>query len=238
MNRMRILGLALVAMFAFSAIAATAAMATTTDIYQIEGTKLAAGETREIKASIKSTEFVLEGTGPLGIKAVTKCTALKLDAADDPVILGGEPGKSGREAIEFSGCTATLGGSKCSSVTVESAQTNNELVEIVAPSAKAGDLAVLFTPASGTKFSEEKLKSCGIFGSQSAAVEGTTAALVPVTTEAVKGELVWNTKEEITEIKKLNGTVDKVGLTSDSNKATLNGESFVELASGKKWCAL
>ena len=234
MNRMRIFGLALAAMFALSAIAATAAMATT-DIYQIGGAKLEAGETREIKSSMKSTSFVLEGTGPLGIKVVTTCTSLKLDAADDPVLLGGEPGKSGREAIEFSGCTATLGGSKCSSVTVESAQTNNELVDVDAKK----ELAVLFTPASGTKFSEVKLKSCGIFGSQSAAVEGTTAALVPSTKEAVKGELVWNAKEEITEVLKLgSSTGQKVGLTSDGNKATLNGEAFVELSSGKEWCAL
>ncbi len=234
MNRMRILGLALVAMFVFGVVAATAAMATT-DVYQVEGKTLAAGETREIKSSMKSKEFVLEGTGPLGIKSVTKCTSLKLDAADDPVIVGGEPGKSAREVIEFSGCTATLGGSKCSSVTVESAQTNNELVDVDAKK----ELAVLFTPSSGTKFSEVKLKSCGIFGSQSATVEGSTAALVASTAEAVKGELVWNAKEEITEVLKVGSTKGQtVGLTSDSNKATLNGEAFVELASGLKWCAL
>jgi hypothetical protein len=237
MKRMSILGLALVAMFAMSAIAATAAMATTTDEYQIELKKLEANETREIKASAKS-EFTLKGKGALNIEAVTKCKKLKLDAADHPFVAGGTPGTSGNEAIEFEECKGTVGGAECTGgVEIESAKTTNELVEVAAPSGKAGDLAVLFKPVSGTTFSKEKLNKCGAFGSQSATVEGSTAAIAS-TELAVKGTLAWNEKEEVTEIKKLNGTKEKVGLTSDKKAATLNGESFVELVSGASWCAL
>lgn len=234
MKRIRILGLALVALFAFGAVAAYAAEPE--DIYKVEGSKL---EGKEEITSKAKTEFILKGTGPLGIKSETKCKKLKLAAAEKPVIVGGQPGKSEKEKIEFEECTGTVGGSKCSSVSIESASTNNELVSIVAPSGKKEKLATLFTPASGKVFTTIKLTKCGIFGSQEAKVEGTSAALVsPEKIEAVTGTLVWNEKEEITEVKKHgSSSSEKVGLKFDGNAATINGEAEVELVSKKKWGA-
>ncbi len=236
MNRIKVVGLALVAVFAMSAMAAATATAAE-HIYKIEGKKLEAGEEREIKAKV-SEEFTLKGKGVFEIEAVTKCKKLKLKASLKPVIVGGLPGTSKNEAIEFEECSATVGGSKCSSVEITNAATNNELVTIRAPAELNGKLATLFTPASGKEFSKTKLNKCGIFGSQSATVEGTTAALVePEASEAVEGMLVWHESMEITEIEKQNGTKEKVGLTSGGKKATLNGSALVALVSGQKWGA-
>ncbi|MGA2163966.1 MAG: hypothetical protein ABSH36_05805 [Solirubrobacteraceae bacterium] len=234
---MRIIGLALVALFAMSAIAAATATAAPKHIYMVEGKELKAGETKEITAK-DSEEFTLKGKGALEIEAVTKCKKLKLKASEHPEIIGGTPGTSAKEVIEFEECSGTVGGSKCSSVEIENAATNNELVTVVKPESLKGKLATLFTPTKPPVFSKEKLNKCGIFGSQSATVEGTSAALVePEATEALEGMLVWSEKSEITEIEKQNGTKATVGLTSGKKKATLNGIALVALVSGQKWGA-
>jgi hypothetical protein len=237
MKHVRIIGLALIALFALSAIAATTAMAAPKHVYTVESKELLAGETKEIKAK-DSEEFTLKGKGALNIEAVTKCKKLKLKASEHPEIIGGIPGTSSKEVIEFEECSATVGGSKCEKVEVENAATNNELVTIVKPAALAGLLATLFTPSSGKVFSKIKLTKCGVFGSQSATVEGTSAALVESSVEAVAGMLVWNEKSEITEVETQSGAKKTVGLTSDSKLATLNGSALVELVSGQKWSAL
>jgi hypothetical protein len=238
MKGMKILGLTLMAVFMFGAFTATAALAAQEDIYKVEGTKLASGESQEIKAKI-AEEFTLKGKKSI-FESVTKCTVLELEKG--AVIEGGQPGKSSKEVIKFpsADCTAEVKGiAKCSSVSITNAETKNELVEIVKPTALAGKLASLFTPASGTKFSTVELKSCGLAGTQTAEVTGTSAARVePEMMEALEGNLTWNEKEEITEVKKFgasSGTA--VGLKSNGNLATLNGKAAVSLASGKKWGA-
>jgi hypothetical protein len=237
MTRIKLVGLCLVAVFAFGAVAVAEAAAAEY-IYKVNGKKLEASEKKEITSKAK-TEFTLTGEeSVLGtkVKAITKCKKLKLNAAEKPVIVGGTPGKSEKEKIEFEECTATLGGSKCSSVTIESASTNNEIVTIVLPASKAGKLGVLFTPASGKVFTTVKLKSCGIFGSHEAKVEGSSAALVgSEKTEAVAGTLVYSETEEITEIEKSNNTKEKVGLKFAGNPSKINGEAEVELVSKEKW---
>jgi hypothetical protein len=208
--------------------------------YNVEGAKLEAGQTKEITSKAK-TEFTLKGEQEIlgvKVKSVTNCKKLKLNAADKPVLVGGEPGKSEKEDIEFEECSATLGGSKCSSVTIESALANNELVTVVSPAGKRGKLASLFTPASGKVFTKIKFTKCGLFGSQSAEVEGSSTALVgSEKTEAVTGTLVYSETEEITEIEKLNGTKEKTGLKFGGFAATINGEAEVELVSKEKWGA-
>ncbi len=238
MNRIRIIGMALVAVFALSAVAVATASALPSHVYRVEGAKLEAGKTKEITSKVKAgSEFVLKGT-QLGIKSVTKCKKIKLNAAEKPVIVGGEPGTSEKEKIEFEECTATVGGSKCESVTVESASTKNELVTIEKPAGKKGKLATLFTPTTGTVFSKVKFKKCGLFGSPEATVEGSTAALVsPEATEAVSGALIWNEAEEITEVEKQSKAKVTAGLKAAGNLATLNGEAEVELVSKEKWGA-
>jgi hypothetical protein len=235
MKRLRITGLVLVAVFAMSAVAQASGAEY---IYQVAGSKLEAGKTVGLVSRAK-TEFVLKGEETiLGItvKSETKCKKLKLNEAEKPVIVGGKPGKSEKEKIEFEECKATLGGSSCKSVTIENAATNNEIVTVVAPASKAGDLSILFTPASGKVFTTVKFKSCGALGSQEAKVEGMSAALVsPEKKEEVVGLLVYNEKEEITKIKKSTGTEEEVGLKFGGKKATINGEAEVELTTKEKW---
>jgi hypothetical protein len=233
MQRVKILGVALAAVFAMSAITATASLAAEY-IFKVNGAKLEAGQTREVTSKAKK-EFVLEGE-VLGVKAVTKCKKEKLNAAEKPVIVGGIPGKSEKEKIEFSECSATVGGVACKSVTVENVPTNNEIVTIVKPAAKAGKLATKFTPSAGTKFTEIKFKECGGFGSPTAEVTGTTAALdSPEKVEQETGALIWSKPEEITEVEKSSKAKETVGLKFAGKAATLEGEAEVTLVSKEKW---
>ncbi len=212
-------GLVLMVVFVLSAVTTSIASASPEHIFKVEGKKLEADEKREITAKAK-TEFVFTGTGSLGIKSETRCKKLKLNAAEKPVIVGGAPGTSAKELFEFEECTATIGGSKCSSVAIESFSLNNELVTIVLPAAKAGKLAWLFTPATGKVVATFKFKSCGIFGSLEAKAEGTTAAqCIPEKTEQAALALAWRDKEDITEIKKQNGTLEHAGLASSATIA-------------------
>jgi hypothetical protein len=231
MKRTKIIGLALVAVFALSAVASASAAEY---IYKVAGTKLEAGITKEV-ASKAAKEFTLKGEA-FGIKSVTKCKTEKLNAAEKPVIVGGQPGKSEKEKVEFGECTATLGGAACKAAIVENVPTVNEIVTIVLPAGKAGKLATLFTPTTGGIFTTIKLKECGAFGSQEAKVEGTSAALdSPEKVEQVSGNLVWNEAEEITKVKTFAGTEPTVGLKFGGKAATLNGEASVELVSKENW---
>jgi hypothetical protein len=225
MQYIKLIGVCLMAIFGACILTTSAAAAE--DIYRIEGIELEAGETVGITASAK-TEFSLKSKGALEIEAVVKCKKLKLKESEGPEIIGGDPGTSAKEVIEFEECSATVGGSKCSSVEITNAPMNNELVTVRAPSGLSGKLATLFTPVSGKELLKIKLNKCGIFGSQAATVEGTTAAVTsPEGVFEPEGEWAWNEKEEITEIEKHNGTKGTVGLTSDGKKSTLEGVAKV-----------
>jgi hypothetical protein len=227
MRYIKLVGVCLVVTLGVCVVVASASAAE--DIYKIEGSKLEAGETVGITASAK-TEFTLQAKGALEIEAVIKCKGLKLDEGQFPEVIGGTPGTSAKEVIDFEECSATVGGSKCSSAEIENAEMNNELVTIRAPSGLSGKLATVFIPASGTTLMRLKLNKCGIFGSESATVEGTTAAATsPEGVFEPEGEWAWNEKEQITEIEKHNGTKEKVGLTSDKKQAVIQGAARVAL---------
>lgn len=243
MSRIRIIGLALAAVFAMSA---TASASAAEYIYKVAGAKLEAGVKTEITSKAKTT-FVLKGE-VLGIKSETKCKTEKLNAAEKPVIVGGAPGTSEKELVEFGECSATLGGAACKSVKVNNTTTSNEIVTVVLPAAKAGKLATLFTPPTKV-FTTIELKECGAFGTQKAEVTGTTAALdSPEKVEQATGTLIFKAgAEEITEVGCLKETTtctgaekkapfrQKVGLKFGGNAATLEGESEVSLVSGQSW---
>jgi hypothetical protein len=244
MRNIKVVGLALLAVFALSALVAAQASAAAEHIYKVEGKVLEAPEVREVKSSLKSEKFVLRGKGILNVESVTTCKKLKLKAAEKPVIEGGsekgQTGKSSKEVIEFEECTATVGGTKCSGVEVSNAATNNELVSVYAPAGLKGKLATLFTPAEGKVFSKIKFKSCGLLGSPSAEITGSSAGLVQTEkVEAVKGALQYREgTEEITAIEKQNKTTEKVELDNEkTKKATLAGDAWIELTTGEKWGA-
>lgn len=209
-------------------------------IYKVEQVKLEAGKVKEITAKLKpGTEFIITGEREivkLKIKWEIKCKNLKLNAVEKPVIIGGVPGRSEKEKFEFGECAATLGGSKCEKVAIESVLTNNELVSIVAPLIKKELIAMLFTPAVGKVFMKTKFTKCGSFGSQEATIEGTTAAqIVPEKIDAIALVLVWRKAEEITLVKSQNGVMSPVGLKATGNAASLEGEVELELLTKEKW---
>jgi hypothetical protein len=127
MKRIRTTGVVLLALFAFTAIAATAAQAEGTEnapYWSIEGTRLAAGKTFEIVAkSTSAAQTLTAGTD------IVKCTSIKLKPG--AVLLGSngnEPGKSD-ETLQYGGCTVTGNGEKCEveNKTVETEPLTNEL---------------------------------------------------------------------------------------------------------------
>jgi hypothetical protein len=200
------------------------------DVYKQEGANLIEGETREITSSAK-TEFMIKGKGVLNVELVTTCKKLKLNASEHPIILGGAPGTSEKEKIEFEECTATVGGSKCSGVEIESAALKNELVTVVSPSKEKGELATLFTPASGEVLSKIKFKSCGLLGSPKAEITGSTAAVTgPEGVFEPEGTWTWSSGEgEITEVEKSNGERKKVELDNEkTKKSTIAGGAAVK----------
>src|SRR6202035_1140809 len=152
-----------------------------------------------------------------------------------PLIKGGIPGTS-EEKVVFENCSGTLGGSACKLVTVENTPVNNEIVTVVLPAAKAGKLATLFTPKTGTVFTTIKLKECGIFGSTEGKVEGNSAALGSVG-KAKAQTLTWvEGAEEITKVKKFGaGGEATVGLKFGGKVSSLEGVAAVELVSGEEW---
>ncbi len=237
MRHIKIFGLALVALSAAGAMMASSASAVATQLhYLVGGHGLAPGETRLILAKIAAgTEFVLTGE-TFGVEAVTKCKKLKLNPNDDPVIVGGLPGTSLRNLIEFEECTANVGGAACKEVKVHNVLTKSELVMVLKPAAKAGLTGALFTPENGTTFTTILLKECGIFGSTNAEVTGTTVALAsPENTDQLFGKLTWNKAEDITEVEGRDGTKRKDGLKFAGNPATLNGTAEVWLETDELW---
>jgi hypothetical protein len=233
MTRIKLAGLCLVAAFAFGAVAVAQASAAEY-AYHVKGKKLEAKEVRAIEASMKSKEFVLRGKGVLNAEAVTKCTSLTSGGE----IIGGIPGTSAKELIEFKGCTATIAGFKCESVKVSNVETNNEIVTVKAPAKLKPRLAVLFKPATGEVFSKVEFKKCGIAGSPKAEIKGKIAALVEKEkAEAVTGVLQYQTGEsEITEVENSKGEAIKLGLTNEEGKkATLEGEANVSLVNKEEY---
>jgi hypothetical protein len=240
MKRISITGLALVAMSVIGAFSASSAFANCelTLGYCILGVPLGAGETRLILAKVHpGSEFVLKGEA-FAIKSVTKCKKLKLSTAgQDPVIVGGMPGTGSGQLVVFEECSATLGGTACTSVKVENTPTLTEQVMVLKPASRKGALATLFRPTNGTNFTTIKLTSCGGLGSQEAAVTGTTAAYdVPVLTEGLTGLLEYKEgAEEITEVEKSGGAKEPVGLKFGGKAATLNGIADVWLENDELW---
>ena len=236
MKRIRIIGLALLALAAVSATAASSASAICPLLelgYCVNGVPLLAGSTKEVTASAK-TPFVLKGE-LLGLKSVTTCQKLKLNAAQKPTINGGMPGTGAKQKTEFEECTATLGGAACAGVVVGSALSNTTQTMVALPAGLKGRLATLFTPSSGSVFTSIKLTNCGGF-STTAEVTGTTAALNnPERTEGLDGELIWNEPQEITEVELSGGTKEAIGLKFGGKPAGLLGTALILLVSKEKW---
>jgi hypothetical protein len=136
-----------VAVFAMSAVAASAASAATEGpFYKVAGKRLAATETKPLKAKA-SKNFVLTASG-----VVITCTKLKLSSASKIIgSTGKNPGTS-EETLEFEGCTVTGNGEGCE---VENGKITTNVVTNTlgyATKERTGKILVLFKPKSGAIF--------------------------------------------------------------------------------------
>jgi hypothetical protein len=227
MKRIRIVGLALVAVLAMSAIASASASAAG-PIWKVEGLKLEAGKSKTVKS--KSTgNFLLKGKAFGFVNITITCTK----ESDTGTIVGGEPGTD-TAIIEYTGCSA---GGLCTVTEPIKTEANTELVYLLSGGKKY--LADLFTPKSGTVFVSIKC------GSITAEVTGN-----------IVGELLNSTKSKIEkgnateETEAAKGFVNFTGANSESyenskgetktaelklegNPSTLTGEDEVVLTTGE-----
>jgi hypothetical protein len=219
-----------VAVFALGAVTASAASATEY-VYKVKGATLGTGVTREVTSKATKT-FVFEGQAG-GHKALAECGKEKLNAAAHPVIVGGTPGRGEKQTIEFEECVGIVEGSLCGNVAMPQLPTTTELVTIVAPAAKAGQIATLITIAEPKIV---KWQECGGFPEYGSFIGGTTAARVnPEKTEQAATSLIWKAgAEQITKIKKSNGSEQKVELTGEAARS-IEGQAELRLVSGESW---
>lgn len=226
MRHLKLLIVCMTAAMALAAIGAAAASAAE-DIYKISGATLLEGETRALTAQAKSTLVILKVEHEK-IATETKCKKLKLSSSEQPKILGGKPGTSEKEKLEFEECSATVGGTPCTGVAVEDALVKNELVTVLAPTGLKGKLGTLFTPTSGTSLMKIKFSSCGAFGSPTAEMVGSaTAVTSPEGVFEPTGTWTWNEKEEVTEVETAGGSkkIDTI-----QSKGLIGGEVEVKAA--------
>lgn len=235
MKRLRIIGLALVAALAMSAVASSAAQANEGPFYKVAGAKLEAGKSEEVKAKALSNQ-VLSGN-LFGFATTVTCTALKVKAGS--TIDGGVPGTS-KETLEYSGCTQTGLGSMCEveNKEVKTNAVNNKLV--YSEPARKGFIDVLFTPASGEEFVNIKFTgSCLV---KEAKVTGSVAGetltakarnAVGKGTEAKTGE-TWLPATQIKTVW-VGETETAVGLKWAGAAATIEGKSEAKLTGEPLW---
>jgi hypothetical protein len=157
MKRFRSIGMALLAVLALGAVAASAAQAIEAPFWTVGGTRLEAGQTRFITAK-EFAPFVLSGGG-------VKVTCTETSILPHGVILGSEPGESGTndETVTFKTCKVegNGAGATCEKVT-EPINTTNLKSELVEDKTKV-KLLVFFTPASGSLLANlEFPKGCKI----------------------------------------------------------------------------
>jgi hypothetical protein len=152
MQRIRLLGLALLAVFAFSAVvsaSASAFSAATGPLFLVSGNHLRPGETRLLLATAKA-KFKLEAKNA-GI--IITCEGLTLPTASEMQIenVAGQGGVS-RETLEFTTCTVQKNGEGCE-VEGKTIRTNLVLNLLGWGNAQeTGQILVLFEPESGINF--------------------------------------------------------------------------------------
>jgi hypothetical protein len=252
MKRFKLTGVVLLAVFAFSAIAATAAQAEEAPYWSIEGTRLVAGKTAEITAKAVTNQTLT--AGPVTIT----CTGLELQKG--AVLLGsnaGEPGKND-ETIQYTGCTQTGGGTPCKIILKAGGEegkiTTEPLTSELAYAENKKSLVVVFAPASKKKLAVIHFEGTGCTVTE-APVDGVAVAGVytdatpPVLLElpnAVTQAKSWILKiinKATTNIWLIKGGTGAAVATEEltyngTAGTTLAGEALIELTSGKLWSPL
>ncbi|MFI5168318.1 MAG: hypothetical protein ACHQQS_17050 [Thermoanaerobaculales bacterium] len=137
------------AVFAISAIVATAAQATQGPYYRVAGVRLKAGESKEIIAATAVANFVL-ANATTGVKVT--CTSISLNTAAKITGSSGRNSSGSVETITFGGCTVTGNGTGCTVTggTVKTEPLVNNLA--YATSTRTGKILVVFEPEEGARF--------------------------------------------------------------------------------------
>lgn len=239
MKRLGVIGLALLATFALSVVAASTAQAVTAPFWSIGGTRLVAGKTHNFDAkAFRTFELIDPFSG-----AVIKCAAWRTERG---VLLGSNPGQPGKddEIAVFSNCTVTGNGGKCSVVEpIRTTPLTSELVENTA----GKQLLEEFKPTSGATVAtigfegECTVPTTEVLGSVAAEVLTDNAAeekielgqtakeatswLIKFPAAPIAEALLVNTKGE-------HETV-KFGLTAFGNLSILAGTALTLLANTK-----
>jgi hypothetical protein len=218
MQRTKVLGLCLVALFAMSGLVAAQASAIEF-LWHVNGSKLTSGEK---SLTSKALGAQVLKTTVFGTKVEIKCTEASTAGAK---IIGGLPGTS-TETVEYKSCTvAKPSGCTIKNGTITTNPLKDEIVEGLGTS--AGKALVLFSPVTGKVFAEPKLE--GGFLCFSLAVEGSVLAeAIPQKEEAETGVLKFepaNGKES----KGSGGEARKDGLVVSGNAATVTGEVLTKL---------
>jgi len=230
MNRIRVIGLALIAVFAFGA---AAAYATEGPWWQVGGKRLAAGAEALLLASAKE-KFVLKSSSPT--KTTIICTKLTLPVANEMQIIGLASGNGGisLEVLEYKECEVENNGTGCE-VKNKSIKTSLILNLLgYGNEGKTGNVLVLFEPATGKVFTTIKfVGSCTV---TSLPVLGSTIGLarvgeepVPIgnKTETLHGEVAFPHAETIfIERNKILKSV-KAKLEAATFPATLSGVALL-----------
>jgi hypothetical protein len=144
-SRCRSVFAAALAMLALSAVVTTAAQAAEGPFYKIAGTRLGAGQTKEIKAKARES-FILstELAGTVTCSSMTYASGATITGSNGGTASGGE------QTIEFSGCTVAGNGSPCE---LEGKAIKTPSVKSVlgyATSTRTGKVLALLKPATGT----------------------------------------------------------------------------------------
>jgi hypothetical protein len=241
MQQAKTMGVVLLALFAFSAVAATVAQAEEAPYWSIEGTRLGAGKTAEITVKA-ATNQVLVAAG-----ITVTCTALAVEKG--AVLLGSEPGEPGKsnETLHYTGCTVTGNGTGCT-VTNSEVKTN-PLTSELAYAANKKSLVGEFKPATGKKLSTLKFTGSGCTETETA-LEGQVVVGVLTDPGEVLVELpnavtsaggwfrriIQAVRNKIWLIIGGTGTeVETAELRAFGHEATLAGTASLSLASGKSW---
>jgi|SRR5665213_290884 len=249
MQRIRIIGLALVAVCAMSAVAATAASAATEGpFFGVESKRLLSGETRTITVKSVAKEYVLVGE-ILGIKATNTCKGLKLGKG--AVLLGSTGANAGKddEVLEYSECSVTGNGTGCK-VKGGTITTNLVKSELAYSSAsRTGRILTSFVPASGSVFVNVlyegscTISSAEITGSAVAEVANSAGKVSEVNKEGaleVTGELINAGAKSTKYWTEAGGVLTEhtAELKFFGSAATITGTAVIELASLQKWCVI
>jgi hypothetical protein len=253
MKRIKIIGLALLAVFALGAISATMAQAAEAPYYGVESKRLGAGEEKKISVE-QLSEYKLTAAGV----AITCKKSSVVAGATINGSAAGEPGTS-KEKITFSECTVA-GNGTCTvgngtSKEIQTEALKNELV-YDAGSKESKSVGVEFTPETGNVLSKVTLvgAGCSPVSAGVLAVEGQVVAqalggktpteflleLGKAPVLAVAGAVKFPTPaiKSIILFKAGVGTQKSVSLKFAGIASSLVGESKIELSPSEKWCVI